>query len=77
MGNYCSINSGVVVGNKRANDLAVIGDNVGLGIGCKVIGNVHIGNNVFIAPNAVVTKDVPDNVIVGGVPARIIKYKQP
>lgn len=38
-------------------------------------GGIHIGNNVTIAANSVVTKDVPDNVIIGGVPAKIIKYK--
>ena len=36
---------------------------------------VKIGNNVTIAPNAVVVKDVPDNAVVGGVPAKIIKFK--
>ena len=38
-------------------------------------GGVKIGNNVTIAPNAVVVKDVPDNAVVGGVPAKIIKLK--
>lgn len=76
IGNYCKINSGVVVGSKHDNtELAVIGDNVELAIGCKVIGKIKIGNNVTVAPNAVVVKDVPDNAIVGGVPAKIIKYK--
>lgn len=35
---------------------------------------VKIGNNVVIASGAVVTKDVPDNVVIGGNPAKIIKY---
>lgn len=39
-------------------------------------GGIHIGNNVTVAPNAVVTHDVPDNCIVAGVPTKIIKYKQ-
>ena len=38
-----------------------------------MIGRIIIGNNVIVAPNAVVVKDVPDNAIVGGVPATIIK----
>lgn len=38
-----------------------------------MIGKVRIGNNVVVAPNAVVVKDIPDNAIVGGVPAQIIK----
>ena len=36
---------------------------------------VKIGNHVTIAPNAVVVKDVPDYAVVGGVPAKIIKFK--
>ena len=39
-----------------------------------IIGDVTIGNNVTIAPNSVVTKDVPSNCLVGGTPAKIIKY---
>ena len=74
IGNNCKINSGVVVGSKHDNtQIAEIGDNVELAVGCKVIGKVKIGNNVIVAPNAVVVKDVPDNVIVGGVPAKILK----
>lgn len=74
VGNNCKINSGVVVGSKHDNtQIAEIGDNVELAVGCKVIGRIKIGNNVIVAPNAVVVKDVPDNAIVGGVPATIIK----
>lgn len=75
MGCNCRVNVGVVVGNKKKDDLAVIGNGVDLATGCKVIGNVVIGDNVTVAPNAVVVKDVPDNAIVGGVPAKIIKFK--
>lgn len=77
MGNYCGATSGVIVGNKDSQEnIPVIGDNVGLTVGCKVIGKVRIGNNVTVAPNSVVIKDVPDNAIVSGVPAKIIKYKE-
>ena len=38
-------------------------------------GGISIDNNVTVAPNAVVTHDIPDNCIVAGVPAKIIKYK--
>lgn len=54
---------------------AVIGDNVSLGANVTIIGNVHIGNNVTIGAGSVVVKDIPDNCIVAGNPARIIKYK--
>lgn len=73
MGDFCSVSSGVVVGNKGSQDnRAIIGNNVGLTIGCKVIGKVVLGNNVIVAPNSVVIKDVPDNAIVSGIPAKQI-----
>lgn len=49
------------------------GDNVWIGGGAIINPGVRVGNNVVIASGAVVTKDVPDNVVVGGNPARIIK----
>ena len=74
IGYNCKINSGVVVGIKNDNaQLAVIGNNVELCVGAKVIGGVNIGDNVVVAPNAVVVKDVPQSSIVGGVPANILK----
>lgn len=50
-----------------------IGDNVWIGGRAIINPGVTIGNNVVIASGAVVTKDVPDNVVVGGNPAKIIK----
>ena len=44
-----------------------------LGANVTIIGPVHIGNNVTVAVGAVVVKDVPDNCMVAGVPAKIIK----
>ena len=41
----------------------------------KSAGGVNIGNFVTIAPNAVVTHDIPKNAVVGGIPAKIIKFK--
>lgn len=49
-----------------------IGDRVYIGPGARVIGNVHVGNDVAIGANAVVTKDAPDSAVVAGVPARIL-----
>jgi maltose O-acetyltransferase len=49
------------------------GDNVWIGGGAIINPGVTVGNNVVIASGAVVTKDVPDHVVVGGNPARIIK----
>lgn len=43
--------------------------------GAKVIGGVNVGHNVTIGAQALVIKDVEDNVVVGGVPARVLKTK--
>lgn len=49
-----------------------IGDNVFIGAGAKILYDVKVGNNVIIAAGALVNRDVPDNSVVGGVPARVI-----
>lgn len=66
----------VIIGKKTTlpiNDKPWIGDNVKICGGAIVIGKIKIGNNVTIGAGAVVTKDVPDNSVVVGNPARIIK----
>lgn len=50
----------------------VLGNNVVIYSGSVVVGNIHIGNDVIVGANSVVTKDIPDNCIVAGNPARII-----
>ena len=50
-----------------------IGNDVWIGGNVTILPGVTIGNNVVVAAGAVVTKDVPDNTLVGGVPARLIK----
>lgn len=65
------------IGNKSEeypSDLPTIGNNVTIGANALVIGNIKIGNNVVIGAGSVVVKDVPDNTVVAGNPARIIKY---
>ena len=54
-----------------------IGNNVTCGCHVAIIGDITIGNNVTIGAGCVVVKDVPDNAVVVGNPARIIKYKEP
>ncbi len=77
-GDNCRIRNGVVVGLARVDDpcAPVIGDNVDIGAGAKVLGRIRVGNNVSIGANAVVTRDVPDDCIAVGVPA-VIKAKRP
>jgi serine O-acetyltransferase len=76
-GDNCRIRNGVVVGLLRVDDpcAPVIGNNVDIGAGAKVLGRISIGNNVAIGANAVVIQDVPDNYIAIGVPA-VVKPKK-
>ena len=76
-GDNCRIRSGVVVGLRRVDEpgAPVIGDNVDIGAGAKLLGPIAIGNNVAIGANAVVLDDVPDNCIAIGVPA-VIKSRR-
>ena len=50
-----------------------IGDNVVVGAGSKVLGNINIGNNVVIGANSVVLEDIPASVVIAGIPAKIIR----
>ena len=75
IGNNCEIMQGVTIGNnimKSRDDVATIGDEVLLCSGAKIIGKVKVGNTVIVGANAVVTHDIPDHTIVGGVPAKPI-----
>lgn len=53
----------------------IVGDDVWIGYGATIMSGVKIGQGAVIAAGAVVTKDVPPYAIVGGVPAKIIKYR--
>jgi serine O-acetyltransferase len=70
-GDNCRIRNGVVVGLGRVDEpcAPAIGNNVDIGTGAKVLGNITIGDNVLIGANAVVIRDVPANSIAVGVPA--------
>lgn len=78
VGENCTILPMVLVGKKSPTcDVSncTIGNNCYIGTGAIIMEPVTIGNNVTIAAGAVVTKDVPDNAIVAGNPAKIIKFK--
>ena len=78
-GDNCRIRNGVVVGLRRVDEprAPVIGDNVDIGAGAKILGPITIGNNVAIGANAVVLDDVPDNCVAAGVPATIKARRSP
>jgi len=76
-GDDCRIRSGVVVGLKHVESpcAPVIGNNVDIGTGAKLLGPINVGDNVIIGANAVVLTDVPNNSLAVGVPA-IIKPRK-
>lgn len=77
-GDNCWIRQNTTIGNNLyTNKAPSIGNNVQIGANVCIIGDITIGNNVVIGAGSVVVKDVPDNVIVVGNPAKIIKYIDP
>lgn len=74
IGENCIVGQGVTIGGKSGwFEVPIIGDNVQISAGARILGPVRIGNNVIIGANAVVVKDIPNNCVVAGVPARIIR----
>lgn len=77
IGRNCNISAGVVIGQTNRGvkkGSPVIGDNVFIGPGAKVIGGIEIGDNVAIGANCVVTTNIPDNAVVIGIPGRIVSF---
>ena len=77
-GDDCRIRNGVVVGLRRVDEpvAPVIGNNVDIGAGAKLLGPIKVGDNSVIGANAVVLEDVPANSLAVGVPA-IVKPLRP
>lgn len=75
IGKNCNLSMDVIMGwaNRGPRQgVPTLGDNVYVGPGARIIGALRIGNNVAIGANCVVTRDVPDNAVIVGVPGRVI-----
>ena len=83
IGDNCTIMQGVTLGTSEpdmgftATARPVIGNNVLIGSGAKVIGGITVGDHVKIGANAVVLRDVPAYALAVGVPATVINRKYP
>jgi serine O-acetyltransferase len=79
IGDNCRIRNGVTIGVARVGEsnAPLIGNNVDIGSGAKLLGPIRIGNNVLIGANAVVICDIPDNSIAVGVPAVVKPRNRP
>jgi serine O-acetyltransferase len=82
IGRNCRLHQGVTIGSAGVGAAGVwgepvVGDDVTIGAHAVLVGPVRIGDRAVIAANAVVTKDVPDDGVVGGVPARLLRINEP
>jgi serine O-acetyltransferase len=77
IGAYCNISQQVTVGvgGEDPRGAPTIGDRVFLGPGAKLFGPITIGDDVAIGANAVVMKDLPNQVVAAGIPAQVVSQK--
>lgn len=77
VGEFCVIHGSTNIGQSEGADekAPVLGDNVYIGPGAKLFGDITIGNNVMIGANSVVNKSFGNDCRVAGVPAKVISYK--
>lgn len=81
IGKNCQVRQNITFGgnfskkDEQNNYYPIVGDNVSIGVGAVILGPVKVGSNSIIGANSVVNRDVPENVIVFGVPAKIIKKR--
>ncbi|MTK12509.1 MAG: serine acetyltransferase [Clostridiaceae bacterium] len=75
LGDNCTIYNGVTIGAKLPfhDKYPEIGNDVYIGAGSTILGDIKVGNNVTIGAKTLVLKDIPDNSVVAGIPAEIMK----
>lgn len=76
IGNNCNLSQFLTIGS-NSGAAAVIGDNVYIGPNVNIVERIRIGDNVTIGAGSVVTKDVDDDFVVAGVPAKFISKENP
>jgi serine O-acetyltransferase len=77
IGSRCTIRHNVTIGNRRNDyDVPILGDDITIGVGAIVIGNIYIGDRAVIGAGAVVLKDVPADYLAVGNPARLSPRKE-
>lgn len=77
IGERVLIGQGVTLGGSFGEGPPTIENDVWIGPGVRILGDITVGQNSIIGANAVVTKDVPENSVVGGVPAKFLKAISP
>jgi serine O-acetyltransferase len=77
VGERVLLGQGITLGGSLGEGPPTIGDDVWIGPGARILGNITVGRNSIIGANAVVTRDVPENSIVGGVPAKLLRTIAP
>lgn len=78
IGEYVMIFPSVLIGSVRGKEgrcVPIIGNNIFLGAGCKILGGVNVGDYVFVCPNTVIVKDVEAGSVVSGIPAKRLNSK--
>lgn len=81
IGSHCDIRQNVTFGGnfKKQDETGrtqpTLADNVSIAAGACILGPVKIGSNSIVGANSVVTRDVPENVIVSGIPAKVIRER--
>ena len=76
LGKNVTLNTGITIGQTnrgKKKGVPSIGNNVWIGSNSVIVGNIHIGDDVFIAPNSFVTTDIPSHSLVIGNPIKIIQ----